>query len=298
MRSLRIGSAFGIPIHLHWTLLLLPAWVLFATRDLEEPGPLFYLAATAVVFACVVLHELGHALAARCFGIGTRDITMYPIGGVARLERMSEKPLEELCIAVAGPAVNVVIALLLAAVLVPLWVLHPAAPRELPVLFLGFVLMANGVLAVFNMIPAFPMDGGRVLRALLSSFLGHLRATRVAAGVAAVLAACLALWGFLSLFPALNPGLPPANPLLVIVAGFVFLMGQRELQMVEMRERARHEEPLEVIPVRRPRPAAQPVLDLRPTVTVYTWDGVNGMWVKDGADRPIRLPYRPPDDLP
>jgi Zn-dependent protease len=296
MRSLKIGSAFGIPIYLHSTLLLLPVWVLATTANLDGPDRLFFLAFITVEFACVVLHELGHALAARCFGIGTRDITMYPIGGVARLERMSERPLEELCIAVAGPAVNVVIALLLAAVFVPLAVVNPSVLRTLPGQFLGYLLAANVVLVVFNMIPAFPMDGGRVFRALLASFLGHLQATRIAAGVAAVVALLMGLAGLGMFAGHFGPFLNEMNPMLILVAGFVFLMGQRELQLVEMKERARYEEPLEVLPVRRPRAQAEPPFVLQPVIAVYTWDSVNNAWVKEDTSKAIRLPYRPHGD--
>src|SRR5262245_53956971 len=117
-RSLKLGTAFGIGIYVHWSFLLLPAWVFLSTWGIFGPSMIVYLLALlAAIFGCVVLHELGHALMARQFGIRTRDITLYPIGGVARLERMSERPSEEFWIAVAGPAVNVVIAGLLFAVL-------------------------------------------------------------------------------------------------------------------------------------------------------------------------------------
>jgi Zn-dependent protease len=287
--KLQVGSAFGIKIYLHWTFFLLPLWVLLSTAHLDDgPGPLFYLAFTGAVFVCLILHELGHALMARCFGIGTRDITMYPIGGVARLERMSERPWEEFWIAVAGPAVNVVIALGLGALFVLGLAFHPDLLRrpdlitqDLPMAFLGFLLAANVILVAFNMLPAFPMDGGRVLRALLSSVLGQLQATRIAAAVATVLVVVMGLAALNVIhLPVLS-----GNMLLLLVAGFVFLAGQRELQMVEMRERARREEPLEVLPVRRPRQVVMP-LDLQPTVTVYTWDSVNGVWVKEDNRRP------------
>jgi Zn-dependent protease len=290
MRSWKIGSAFGIPIYFHWSFLILPLLVLGNLIWQQVRDPRLYVLALAIVpavFACLVLHELGHALAARAFGIGTRDITMYPIGGVARLERMSEKPLEELCIAIAGPAVNVVIALLLMMVAVPLLALAPGVLQTLPGQFLTFLLAANVVLVIFNMLPAFPMDGGRVFRALLAIFLGHLQATRVAVGVAAVMALLMGLVGLGVFHDRLGP-LFDRNLVLILVAGFVFLLGQRELQMVERKEKLRNEEPLMVLPVFRPRPVYQPPLDLQPSITVYTWDAVNGIWVKDGAAPPPR----------
>src|SRR3954466_1771689 len=109
LRPLRIARAFGIPIFLHWTFFLLPLWVLYLNQGRPGVELALHLAVVAAGFGCVGLHQLGHAPAARYFGIGTRDITLYPIGGVASLERMSEKPWEEFWIAVAGPAVNVVI---------------------------------------------------------------------------------------------------------------------------------------------------------------------------------------------
>src|SRR6266446_5240096 len=115
-RSWKLGTAFGIGIYVHWTFLLLPLYLVFSGGGPGHgPAVAYILALIAAVFGCVVLHELGHALTARRFGIGTRDITLYPIGGVARLERMSERPWEEFWIAVAGPAVNVGIAAVLAA---------------------------------------------------------------------------------------------------------------------------------------------------------------------------------------
>jgi Zn-dependent protease len=289
-RSWKIGSAFGIDVYLHWTVVLLPLLVLLNASGAEGLDHVLLLAATAAIFFCVILHEFGHALAARCFGIGTRDITMYPIGGVARLERMSEKPLEEFCIAVAGPAVNIAIAIMLGILTVMVGIVNPSVLGTRLGVFLVWLLVGNVVLAVFNMLPALPMDGGRVFRALLSSFLGHLRATRIAVAVAAGFALLLGLWGvgaFRNLGPFFN-----GNPLLVVMAGFVFLVGQRELQVVEMRERARREEPLEVLPVHRPRPATETSFYFRPSITVYTWDSVNGTWVREGASRPVWSPFR------
>ena len=143
------------------------------------------MAYTLLVFLCVLLHEFGHALAARRFGIRTADITLWPIGGVARLERLPEKPLQELVVALAGPAVNVVIALVLALAigLGGVWFRDPGADADALQLWNlpTSLLIANIVLVAFNLVPAFPMDGGRVLRALLATRLPYARATQIAA---------------------------------------------------------------------------------------------------------------------
>src|SRR5438132_2622647 len=166
MGSWKLGRAFGINIYVHWSFLLLVAFALYRNWSIGgQPLALFGLIVLFAAFACVVLHELGHALMARHLGIPTRDITLYPIGGVARLERMSDRPMEEFCIAVAGPAVNVVVAALLA---VPAMLamreidLAHATPLTL-MSHIPLVLFAvNVILVAFNMLPAFPMDGGRV----------------------------------------------------------------------------------------------------------------------------------------
>ena len=174
LRSWRLGSAFGIGICILRTFLLLPLWVLVGTWGVSGLHMAVYsVVFLLTIFGCVVLHELGHALMARRFGIGTRDITLYPIGGVARLERMPEKPLEEFLIALAGPAVNVVIAAVLAiAVLFELLFTLNSADTpfryDFGSNFLFDLLFANIFLVLLNMLPAFPMDGGRVLRALLA----------------------------------------------------------------------------------------------------------------------------------
>jgi Zn-dependent protease len=275
---LKIGSGFGIPVYIHWTFLLLPLWLLLSRPADAQDELLLAFAVVPPIFACVVMHEYGHALAARYFGIGTQDITLYPIGGVARLKRMSDKPLEEFVISVAGPAVNVVIAIVLSCFVVPLALTQPHLVMDS---FAGkvalVVLAANIIMVVFNLLPAFPMDGGRVLRALLASGLGQYRATLLAVRIGVGMAALMALAGILT-----------QNYMLVVLALFVFFAGQQEMAFARYRERQRNlqdEEPLEVLPV-RPVPAVQPVapapvLWLQPKISVYTWDNQTGLWRKD-----------------
>lgn len=226
-RSLKVGSVAGIRIQVHWTFALIIAWVLLAS---VASGGSFLAAVSSVgfvlvLFGCVVLHELGHAMAARYFGIATRDITLLPIGGVARLERMPRKPTQELVVALAGPAVNVVIAAILLAILLPTVGLNGLA--AVPMQSGGFLqqlLVVNVILVVFNMLPAFPLDGGRVLRALLAMVLGFGRATRVAAGIGQVCAVGL---GFLGLM----------NPFLFFIAVFIFFGATAEARQVAFSDR-------------------------------------------------------------
>ncbi len=221
-RSWRLGRAAGIDLYLHPTFLLLLAFA-FATQ-----GGLLAVAFTVAVFGCVLLHEFGHALTARAFGIPTQDITLYPIGGVARLERVPKAPGAELLITLAGPAVNVAIAGLIAVALPFVSHLGPdldGLPLAGP--FLGTLLMANVALAVFNLLPAFPMDGGRIFRALLSGPLGRLRATEIAVGVGRVVAIGL---------PVLLIALGQFNPLHLALAGFLYLAAGAELAQVRAEE--------------------------------------------------------------
>ena len=254
---LRIGSGFGIPIYLHWTFFLLPLWILW-TRPEESPvGLALVFTLLPLVFACVLLHEFGHALMARRFGIATQDVTLYPIGGVARLTKMSDKPVEELLIAVAGPAVNLVIAILLTGLIVASAVIDRGLvsgrlPGDLAFLreLVGLLLLGNAGLVLFNLLPAFPMDGGRVLRALLSAWLGHYQATQIAVAVGIGMAI---LMGVAGLTPLLH------SPMLAVIAVFIFFAGQQELMAARFREhqmrRQLDEEPLTVLPVRPAWPA-------------------------------------------
>ncbi len=225
--SLKIARIAGIDVRIHLTFLILLAWVGFSYyqphQSIEEAlsGIVFILA----LFTIVVLHELGHALTARRFGIRTRDITLLPIGGVARLERMPEDPKQELLVAVAGPAVNVALALLLlpfvemASLLASFTDLGLAGGG-----FLAQMVKVNIVLAVFNLIPAFPMDGGRVLRALLAMKMDYVGATHVAATIGQGLAFVFGLIGLVQ-----------PNPLLLFIALFVWMGAAGEAGMVQVR---------------------------------------------------------------
>lgn len=224
--SFRIAEIRGIGIFVHATFLVLVAIVVAshwaADRDLAKAleGAVFMLA----LFGCIVLHELGHALTAARFGIRTRDITLYPIGGVARLERMPEEPRHELAVALAGPAVNVAIAGLLFAGLRLAGVPIPFADAlgsANPVLVR--LMWLNCGLAAFNLLPAFPMDGGRVLRAALATRLDYTRATQIAAGAGQAMALLFGLIGFF------------ANPFLMFIALFVWIGAAQEAGLVEMR---------------------------------------------------------------
>jgi Zn-dependent protease/predicted transcriptional regulator len=224
--SLPIGRLLGVSVRLHVTFLLLLAFVAFdAWRRTGAPQAvtqalLFYVS----LFVCVLLHEFGHILAARRYGIGTRDVTLLPIGGVARLESTGETPRQELVIALAGPAVNVVIAALLGGFLwwrhISAYVVEPLSVQGHPALQL---LVVNAALVVFNLLPAFPMDGGRVLRALLTYRLGRVRATRIAARVGQGMAVLFAVGGLFYL----------KNPMLLFIALFVWLGASQEAQAVE-----------------------------------------------------------------
>src|SRR5512133_3537146 len=215
----KLGRFAGIDVFVHATFLLLIGWIGYSywlqyeTIAKVAEGILFILA----LFLCVVLHKYGHALTARHYGIKTRDITLYPIGGVARLERMPEKPIEELWVALMGPAANVVIA---AGLFAYLTVTYPLVPlTDLTVASGSFaerLMTVNLSLVLFNLIPAFPMDGGRVLRALLAMRMEYVRATQIAANIGQGLAL---VFGFVGLF---------SNPFLLFIAFFVWIGASQE----------------------------------------------------------------------
>lgn len=222
----KLGTFAGIDVYIHATFLLIIGWVGYS-HWLENQNWGEVLAGIGFIltlFLCVILHEFGHALTARKYGIKTRDITIYPIGGVARLERMPEKPIEELWVALMGPAVNVVIAaglfayLFLTSSLIPLSELTIATGS-----FLERVMTVNILLVLFNLIPAFPMDGGRVLRALLAMRIDYVRATQIAANIGQGLAL---LFGFIGLF---------GNPSLLFIAFFVWIGASQESSATQMK---------------------------------------------------------------
>jgi Zn-dependent protease len=218
--SWKIGTFAGIAVYVHATFLLLLGWIALSHwMQYQSLLPtLSGVAFTLALFVCVVLHEYGHALMARRFGIGTRDITLLPVGGVARLERIPDKPNQELWVALAGPAVNVVLACALWAYLLLTGHFEPIRQMGLTHgIFLERLLFANLFLVGFNLIPAFPMDGGRVLRALLAKRMEYARATRTAASIGQGLAF---VFGFVGLF---------TNPLLVFIPS-LFGSGQHRRQ--------------------------------------------------------------------
>jgi Zn-dependent protease len=225
--SWKLAHVAGIGIYIHATFVLIVAWVALQywrserTASAALEGVAFVLA----LFTCVVLHELGHALVARRYGVRTRDITLLPIGGVARLERVPEQPSGELLVALAGPAVNLVIA---GALFLWLGMSPGLEPIERPGAaaggFLERLFWTNVVLAAFNLLPAFPMDGGRVLRALLATRLTYPRATELAARIGQAIALG---FGFL--------GLAYSNPVLVFIALFVWIGASSESGMVSLR---------------------------------------------------------------
>lgn len=224
--SIKLGRLLGIDVYVHFTFLLLLGfigvshWLAERSSAAAANGMLFFLA----LFGCVLLHEFGHALMARRYGIQTRDITLLPIGGLARLERMPEKPMQEFWVALAGPAVNVVIAVALA-----VWLSLTNSWQPLSSLsatsgnLLERLLVANVFLVLFNLLPAFPMDGGRVLRSLLALRMDYARATSIAAITGKGMAV---IFGFVGLF---------SNPMLLLIALFVWIGASQEAAAAQMK---------------------------------------------------------------
>ncbi len=203
----KLGRAAGIDVFVHWTFMLLLAWVALSGGGLTQ------VLLVIAMFGCVVLHEYGHALMARHYGIATKHITLYPIGGVAMLERMPRNPKHEIAVALAGPAVNVGIAFVLG--------LFMLGTGGLGGEFLFHLLVVNMVLAAFNLLPAFPLDGGRVLRASLVRKKGYLEATNIASRVGQYVAMGFAAIALFTL-----------TPTFLLLAAFVYVMAGVERRQV------------------------------------------------------------------
>lgn len=227
--SLNLGSISGIKIIVHWTFLFLILWVVF--DDLKRGGTtesiLFNVAFVLAVFVCVVLHELGHALTAKHFGINTKKITLFPIGGMTSLDKIPKSPKQEFLVVIAGPLVNVIIAILFYLILPIQELINMNFTESLESFsnlsaqnFLLYLFIVNVGLVIFNIIPAFPMDGGRILRALLAMNLDRVKATQIASNIGQFVALIFLLVGLLY------------NPFLVFIALFIFLGAYGENQMV------------------------------------------------------------------
>jgi Zn-dependent protease len=233
-RSIRVARVLGVDVRIHITFVMFLAWIALAhlTRGgimAAVQGLIFTLA----LFTCVLLHEFGHILAAKHFGILTSDVTLFPIGGVARLQRIPEKPSQELVVALAGPMVNVIIAAFLILLVGSHAQFEDLAEIDLPsgALFAKLVSV-NISLVLFNLIPAFPMDGGRVLRSVMAITMNYTRATLIAVRVGQFLAIG---FGIIGLF---------GSPMLIFIAFFIYAGAQQEAAFVQMAEARRRGYPV------------------------------------------------------
>lgn len=225
--SFKVVRIAGTDIRIHGTFLLILAW--YAVIDYEAGGierMLFGSFFILLLFTCVVLHELGHATAARRYGIRTPDITLLPIGGVARLEKLPDKPSQEIVVALAGPTVNVIIAIILFLGMERSWSASDFFSFEIAKgTLISKLFIANVMLVLFNLIPAFPMDGGRVLRAALACYVNQTQATVIAARIGQGIAI---LFGIL--------GLVGSNVILPLIAIFIFLAARHEIQYAVIKQ--------------------------------------------------------------
>ena len=239
--SLKIARIWGVDIQIHWSFILIlfyGAFLFGRNASNLAAGAIYGVVVILLLFVCVVLHEFGHAIMAKFFGVNVPHITLLPIGGVAQLERMPRKPMQEFLIAIAGPAVNFALAavLLPAALLVvsmsmrtgTMWALISALMRTAQSMSVGGLLLTlagtNLLLGIFNLLPAFPMDGGRILRALLALRLQYVPATRIAVLIGRGMAILFAIWG-----------ISGGGIFLLLVAFFVYVGGRGELEAVQSR---------------------------------------------------------------
>jgi Zn-dependent protease/predicted transcriptional regulator len=219
--SLYLGSYRNVKVFIHWTFSLLLLWIIISNMRQGMPALdiLWIIIFVLALFVCVVLHEFGHALAAQKYGIQTKDIVLYPIGGIARLEKLPEDPKQELWVAIAGPLVNIGLFIILSVFLsfkgfdmesLEVIKIEPST-------ILLYLASANLILAIFNLIPAFPMDGGRILRAILAIRLPRAKATQIAGGIGQFLAIFFIFFGLFN------------NPILVLIGIFIFLGAAAEV---------------------------------------------------------------------
>lgn len=244
--SLTIFRVSGINVRVHWSFLLILAYGAFAYSAGNAGivvGAIYGVITILLLFACVTFHEFGHALVAQHYGIHVKSIMLLPIGGVANLERVPEKPIQEFLIAIAGPLVNFVLATLLLPVVLfavgmqvrsgamspSAWELLANLQNPGVVNLLIYLLVMNLLLGLFNLLPAFPMDGGRILRSLLAMTMDYVQATRTAVLVGRFVAVLLALWGIF-LWSSGGGGI-----ILLLIAFFVYVGGGAEREAVESR---------------------------------------------------------------
>jgi Zn-dependent protease/CBS domain-containing protein len=238
--SIKLFSVRGIAIRMHITFPLILIWAALQFSLLNQAGlagAAFGVTVTLLLFGIVVLHELGHSLAALRYGVPVRQIVLLPLGGIAELARIPEKPRQEFVIAIAGPLVNFGLAILLAMVGLVFGqeiglarlsgTLSGLGRLNFDSLF-NYVFTSNLLLGVFNLLPAFPMDGGRILRALLATQLDYARATAIAASVGQSLAVLMGLWGVLG-----------GGFFLILIAIFIFSGAGQENQLVRLRQALR-----------------------------------------------------------
>jgi len=258
--SIKLFSVKGIEIKVHFTFALILIWGAYrwgVQAGAGATGALFGVAVTLLLFACVTLHELAHSLTAMRYGVTVREITLLPIGGVAQMEEMPAKPAQELKMALAGPLTNIAIAILLILICLPLGIRSTMGVEELVQVLgtvswrglIAYLVSANLTLGLFNLIPAFPMDGGRVLRAFLAMRMDYARATAIAVRIGQGLAVLLGLWGFMG-----------GGFTLIFIAIFVYLGADQEGRTVEVKS------VLEEMQVRQAM--TYPVQTLTPTDTV------------------------------
>ncbi|MBT8220924.1 MAG: site-2 protease family protein [Bacteroidia bacterium] len=227
--SLNLGTYFGIPVNVHWSFSLLLVYVIFQSLAAGAgwQSTVLYVVLVLLIFVCVVLHEYGHALAARRYGVETKDITLLPIGGIARLERLPDLPKQELIVAIAGPLVNIIIAVVLMGFLLIMPNLGipsmdalgelKLSLSNLPIILVGF----NLIMVAFNLIPAFPMDGGRILRSLLAMKFTKTVATKWAAHIGQFISVLFVIYG-----------LYQGDYILAFIGVFIFMSASREHKIV------------------------------------------------------------------